>query len=65
MQGWTGGYRRFSTKVANADLENDNRLGFAKPELNEQLIGLIHMGGVIDTQSIAQFRKFVIRATRC
>ena len=37
-----------------------------KKEISEPLlVDLVHIGGVIDNADIMQFKRFIIRATRC
>lgn len=73
MQNWTGGVRK-NTGYKKVDEETpdalaDTRLGkimnVRKKITEPLLLDLVHIGGVIDNKDIMQFKRFIIRATRC
>ena len=49
------------------NIQNDVELNIGQPTLNQGLMAmsLMYIGGIIDSNQIANLRRLVIRATRC
>jgi len=63
VQRLTGGYRSRKT------LRDDNEMYHARNDgvMQEGLLAtrISYLGGVIDSEHVAQFKRFIVRATRC